>query len=112
MGTIWDSFGAINALFSGLAFAGLIYTIFLQMKELELTRDELRKTSDAQQKSEKALSEQVNQMEKAAKLNALSSIINFNTSSAESANHPFQKSLHLQEANKYINEIKKIAEIE
>ncbi|MCK9618997.1 MAG: putative phage abortive infection protein [Methylobacter sp.] len=48
-GTIGDMFGAVNALFSGLAFAGLIYTIFLQKnelglqrKELELTREELR----------------------------------------------------------------------
>lgn len=48
-GTIGDMFGAVNSLFSGLAFAGLIYTIFLQKnelglqrKELELTRDELR----------------------------------------------------------------------
>ena len=29
-GTFGDLFGAVNALFSGLAFAGLIYTIVLQ----------------------------------------------------------------------------------
>lgn len=28
-GTFGDQFGAVNALFSGLAFAGLIYTIVL-----------------------------------------------------------------------------------
>ncbi|KAA2286382.1 hypothetical protein FY526_30035, partial [Clostridioides difficile] len=32
-GTFGDMFGAVNALFSGLAFGGLIYTIFLQMAE-------------------------------------------------------------------------------
>ncbi len=40
-GTIGDMFGAINALFSGFAFAGLIYTILLQREELLLTRNEL-----------------------------------------------------------------------
>lgn len=44
-----DTLGAINTLFAGLAFGGIIYTIFLQReelvlqrKDLELTRDELR----------------------------------------------------------------------
>ncbi|QGY47849.1 hypothetical protein GM418_30595 [Maribellus comscasis] len=37
-----DSFGAINSLFSGLAFGGLIYTILLQRKELELQREEIK----------------------------------------------------------------------
>lgn len=35
-GTFGDQFGAVNALFSGLAFAGLIYTIILQRKDLKL----------------------------------------------------------------------------
>lgn len=43
-GTFGDQFGAVNALFSGLAFAGLIYTIILQRSELELQREELRMT--------------------------------------------------------------------
>ncbi|WCO00581.1 hypothetical protein [Psychroserpens ponticola] len=34
-GQIGDMFGAVNALFSGLAFVGLIYTIFQQQKEIE-----------------------------------------------------------------------------
>lgn len=40
-GTFGDQFGAVNALFSALAFAGLIYTIILQMKELRYQREEL-----------------------------------------------------------------------
>ncbi len=40
-GTFGDMFGAVNALFSGLAFATLIYTIFLQKSELQLQRQEL-----------------------------------------------------------------------
>ncbi|HEY8964617.1 MAG TPA: putative phage abortive infection protein [Alphaproteobacteria bacterium] len=46
-GEFGDRFGAINALFSGLAFAGLIYAIFLQRKELEETRKELKGQKDA-----------------------------------------------------------------
>lgn len=40
-GTFGDMFGAVNALFSGLAFASLIYTIVLQKRELQLQRQEL-----------------------------------------------------------------------
>ncbi|MBT3368907.1 MAG: hypothetical protein HN416_17320 [Nitrospina sp.] len=41
-GTFGDMFGAANALFSGLAFAGLILAIFLQKEELESTKEELK----------------------------------------------------------------------
>ncbi|MFG0381995.1 putative phage abortive infection protein [Pseudomonas sp. zbq_18] len=43
-GTFGDMFGAVNALFSGLAFATLIYTIHLQRHELKLQREELIET--------------------------------------------------------------------
>lgn len=46
-----DMFGAVNALFSGLAFAGLIWAIRLQSQELGLQRKEL-----ALQRSEMAAS--------------------------------------------------------
>ncbi|WP_017687975.1 hypothetical protein [Paenibacillus sp. PAMC 26794] len=38
-GTFGDMFGAVNALFSGFAFAGLIYTIAVQRQELSLQRE-------------------------------------------------------------------------
>lgn len=38
---IGDAFAALNTLFSGLAFGGLIYAIFLQKSELSLQRNEL-----------------------------------------------------------------------
>ena len=83
-GTFGDLFGAVNALFSGLAFAGLIYTIVLQKRDLELQRNEiamnraeLKKTSKAQQNSEKALIDQVEQMKVASKLNALKTLIDY-----------------------------------
>lgn len=43
-GTIGDMFGVVNALFSGLAFAGIIFTVLLQSRELQLQRRELSLT--------------------------------------------------------------------
>lgn len=43
-GTAGDSFGAVNALFSGLAFAGVIYALNLQRKQLEDQQEEMRAT--------------------------------------------------------------------
>lgn len=45
-GTFGDMFGAVNALFSGLAFAGLIFTIILQRKDLKLQFSELSRQAD------------------------------------------------------------------
>jgi len=83
-GTFGDLFGAVNALFSGLAFAGLIYTIIQQKEDLELQRKEilenkaeLKKSARAQERSQKALKEQVEQMKIAARLNALKTLIDY-----------------------------------
>src|SRR5687768_16121081 len=43
-GTFGEMFGSVNALFSGLAFAALIYTIFLQRRELRLHHQEIELT--------------------------------------------------------------------
>ncbi len=40
-GQFGDLFGAVNSLFSGLGFAGLLYTIVLQQKQLSMQREEL-----------------------------------------------------------------------
>lgn len=40
-GAFGDTFGAINSLFSSLAFGALIYTIILQSNELKVQREEL-----------------------------------------------------------------------
>lgn len=77
-GTFGDMFGAVNALFSGFAFIGVIYAILLQRTELALQRDELsmtraelKKSADAQEKSERALAKQAEVMEKTALINSL-----------------------------------------
>jgi len=41
-GTFGDSFGALNTLFSGLAFTGIIISIILQSKELQETRKDIK----------------------------------------------------------------------
>lgn len=41
LGTFGDSFGALNTLFSGLAFAAIVVSIYIQSKELEATREDV-----------------------------------------------------------------------
>jgi hypothetical protein len=81
-GQFGDTFGSINSLFSGLAFAGIIYTVLLQRqeltlqrRELELTRRELTRTAAAQERSEQALSEQVRALNRSARLSALATTV-------------------------------------
>ncbi|RZK60443.1 MAG: hypothetical protein EOO91_01370 [Pedobacter sp.] len=45
-GTFGDMFGAVNSLFSGLAFGGIIWTILLQRNELKLQREESKQSRD------------------------------------------------------------------
>jgi hypothetical protein len=89
-GTFGDMFGAINSLFSALAFGGVIYTIYLQKTELGLqrlelieTRKELSRSAEAQEKSEKALNKQLTSMTLTAKLNALNSLVTIFSDRAE-----------------------------
>ncbi len=44
-GQTGDTFGAVNALFSGFAFTGIIFTILIQSKELRMQREELELTT-------------------------------------------------------------------
>lgn len=83
-GTYGDSFGALNTLFSGLAFAVLIYTMMLQRKELALqreeleeTRKELAKSAAAQESTQKALNVQVAKLNQTAILNGSVALMNY-----------------------------------
>lgn len=62
-GQFGDMFGASNALFSGLAFIGLIYAILLQRSELALQRIELKLTRKEMKGSREQLELQKQQME-------------------------------------------------
>jgi hypothetical protein len=57
-GEYGDMFGAINALFTGLAFAGLLVTILLQSQELRLQRGELKAQRHEFEKQNSNLSRQ------------------------------------------------------
>lgn len=59
-GTFGDMFGAVNALFSGLAFAGIIITIYMQREELALQRKELKETKGVFEKQSKIMADQQN----------------------------------------------------
>lgn len=63
-GTFGDQFGAVNALFSGLAFAGLIYTIILQRRDLELQRNDLKLQREELALTRKEMEEQTAEFEK------------------------------------------------
>jgi hypothetical protein len=84
-GEFGDMFGAFNAFFAGLAFIGVIYTIYLQSQQVQLqahelklqreelseTRKELSRSATAQEQTFKVLSAQLANTEKMAKHSAL-----------------------------------------
>ena len=74
-GLAGDMYGVLNTLFSGLAFAGIIITIIMQMKELELTRDELQKSAEAQQGTYSALTQQLENMKYSSQIDAIKKYI-------------------------------------
>jgi uncharacterized membrane protein len=83
-GTFGDLFGAVNALFSALAFAALIYTIVLQRDEIKQNREEIRrnrkelaKGAKLQQKAQQVLMEQVEQTHLSAKVNAMRTLVDY-----------------------------------
>lgn len=57
-GQFGDMFGAVNALFSGLAFAGLIITLIFQQEELKLQRDELKEQREEMTRQREEFEEQ------------------------------------------------------
>lgn len=58
-GTFGDMFGVSNALFSGLAFAGVIYAIFLQRAELAIAKEELNRSKSIVEKQQAQIERQV-----------------------------------------------------
>ncbi|WP_166820502.1 hypothetical protein [Thalassoroseus pseudoceratinae] len=93
-GTFGDSFGFVNAILSGLAFAGVIVTMLMQKHELELQRFELRESREqyersatAQEQSEAQLQRQVSLMFVTSYLDTLKTLAN-----AETTDMHFDKS--------------------
>jgi hypothetical protein len=48
-GSFGDSFGPLTSLFTGLAFAGLIATLWVQRQDIRVTQQEMKKSVSAQQ---------------------------------------------------------------
>ena len=63
------SYESINSLFSGWAFAGVIYTIILQRKELALQREELYKSRIEYEKQSSIMEEQMKSLQEESVLN-------------------------------------------
>lgn len=122
IGVFGDSFGAINALFSGLAFVGLIFTIYLQKNELKLQRNELRlqrnelkenreqlrRTAAAQEKTEKLMIRQLKLSNKTAKIDALTTIIDSYNNDIYGDRHKKAGSLITKKRDDYLDKLKKM----
>ncbi|MFY7927491.1 MAG: hypothetical protein ACOVS5_01355 [Oligoflexus sp.] len=54
-GQFGDTFGSINALFSGLAFAGLFWALRIQQKQLDIQREELKLQREELQEQRKEM---------------------------------------------------------
>ena len=108
-GTFGDSFGAVNALFSGFAFAGLIYTIVLQRKEIEANREEIRKTNRSQRHAQKVMDAQLIQMKQTTQLHALNLLMDyFNRQIADPSSSPEKVALAREKRRETIAEIDKM----
>jgi len=89
-GAFGDKFGFVNSLFSALAFAGIIYSIFLQKNELALQRQELSDTRKefAQQNFETSFFNLLkNQQEITAKIKAKFSSVDGSPTSFETTTY-------------------------
>lgn len=73
-GTFGDTFGMINAIISTLAFAGVLYTLWTQRKELALQREEVRNTRKEANRSADALHKQVQLSAQVAKMSGLAAV--------------------------------------
>ena len=109
-GTFGDMFGAVNALFSGLALGGVIIAIILQKqelglqrRELELTRQELTRSAEAQETSNSALTRQFEMLQITAELTAISTLMNYHTTPGQGGVAPAQ-------AEQYAGEMREVLE--
>jgi uncharacterized protein YPO0396 len=106
-GTFGDMFGAVNAFFTGLTLAGLIYTIHEQQKDMESAREATNRSITAQENAAKALKKQADLLHRTAALNAYSIMIS-------SYNHLIQEMQGFDVVNNYKQErevyIKKLKE--
>ena len=108
-GTFGDLFGSVNALFSGLAFAGLLYTIVLQRKEIEHNRDDIKRTNKNQRHAQRVMDSQLEQMKQTTRLHALNSLMDyFNRQIADPASSEEKVTRAREKRRETVAEIDKI----
>lgn len=97
-GKVGDMFGAANALFSGLALAGVVLALLLQREQLALqhqeslsNREGLESTIRSQQNSEALLSAQVAAISQAAQLTSVNTLINLYQQKLRAARDPLTR---------------------
>jgi hypothetical protein len=94
-GPFGNLFGSINALFSGLAFAGLIYVVLLQRRELEFQRLELQATREEMKLARIEAERSASAQEAAARLSAITTLVEHFRSRIQQ----IQSSLRVQDAS-------------
>ena len=100
-GQLGDMFGAVNSLFSGLAFAGVVFALLSQREELQLQRDELRAAREeqkrlvhAQQQASEALNRQFQIQTLAAQIAVLQVIVSEASASLQRGSDAVIAALH------------------
>ncbi|MCG8456810.1 MAG: hypothetical protein MI919_11065 [Holophagales bacterium] len=74
-GAIGDSFGAVNALFSGCGLAGIVYAILLQREDLAAQRYEIRLAQRSQDEAIQISREQTHALRLSAELSATAALL-------------------------------------
>ncbi len=70
-GTFGDTFGAMNAVFTGYALVMVAYSLKLQRDELRLQREELRRSTEAMEATALAQAKQVEHFRESAELSRI-----------------------------------------
>lgn len=76
-GMIGDSFGAVNALFSGLGLAGIVYAILLQRDDLASQRLEISLARQGQSEAMEISREQASSLKLSVELSATSALLSY-----------------------------------
>lgn len=98
-----DSFGVLNALFSGLAFAGLLYSIRLQAKALSDSQQALADSQNEMASQGAEFLEQTKSMNRQAFDNAFFQLLNFNNEIAKNTSFNMEFKISAQQGNNVIN---------
>ena len=88
-GQFGDMFGAVNSLFSGLAFGGVVIAIFLQRKDLKITQEEIELQKEQLKQQNDALQKQIESINKQNFENTFMNMMSHFTSNILPRYHPY-----------------------